>query len=198
MKLPAQELAAIEFSPSTQQNVQSFSDPAWEVIKGDDTSVRRSENTLEMDAGTSIGLGSLMQCGDFSFKYSSNGFSGLRVRMFFAGKDTTHSTNLLLCNTGGQITAGLESADGRLENQSKPGRGRADLPTAVRIKIGGDQLELFVINISMGQFPIDPAKCAGAGVVVEPASVWGNSVFTVSLSDFPRAPFPGRSMAAGS
>ena len=45
-------------------------------------------------------------------------------------------------------------------------------------------VELFVNDISAGQFPVDPANCPGSGVILEPASAWGNGTFPVSLSDF--------------
>ena len=190
-KLPADQLEAIEFSPPSTLNVQSFSDPAWEIIKGDAQSVRRNDNAVELDAGTSIGLGSLMQCGEFSFNYASNGFSAVRVRMFCLGKDGSHSMNVLLCNSGNQFTAGLETSEGQLDNQfqikTQPGA-----PVAVRFEIDDNHVEVFANDTSTGQFPIDPAKCAGSGVIIEPASMWGNGVFTVSLSDFAAHSVPGR------
>jgi thiol-disulfide isomerase/thioredoxin len=190
-KLPAAQLEAIEFSPPTRLNVQSFSDPAWQVIKGDDTSVRRNDNAVELDAGTSIGLESLMQCGEFSFKYSSNGFSAVRVRMFCAGKDDAHSMNMLLCNSGNQFTSGLETTDGQVDNQFQI-RTQQGVPVAIRFKIEDNHVEVFANDISTGQFPIDPAKCAGSGVIIEPSSMWGNGIFTVSLSDFSAHSVPGR------
>jgi peroxiredoxin len=190
-KLPSTSLEAIEFSPSGLLNIQSFSDPAWEIIKGDPTSVRRKANTVEMDAGTSIGLASLMQCGEFSFKCPSNGFSAFRVRMFCAGKDDSHSINILLCNSGAQFTVGQELTPGQIDGQFQVGF-QPGQPVAVRFKIDDSNVDVFVNGAAAGQFPIDPSNCAGSGVIFEPASIWGNGVATVSLSDFATHITPGR------
>jgi len=190
-QLPSAQLEAIEFSPARHLDVQGFSDPAWQVIKGDDKSVRRDGNSLGMDAGAAVGLSSLMECGDFSFKYSSTGVSALRVRLFCAGNDEANSTNILLCNSGAQFSSGLETTPGQLDNQfqirTQPGE-----PVKVRFKMENNTVELFVNDISAGQFPVDPANCPGAGVIFEPAGAWGNSVFTVSLSDFSAHSVVGR------
>jgi thiol-disulfide isomerase/thioredoxin len=192
MKLPGSQLEAIEFSSPTRMNVQGFSDPAWEIIKGDDKSVRRTGNNLEMDAGTAITLPSLMQCGEFSFKYSTNGFSALRVRLFSAGKDESNTTSILMCASGAQFTAGLESVPGQFDSQfqirTQPGNA-----VTVRFKVENSAVNLYVNDIPVGPFPIDLAKCAGSGVILEPASVWGNGAFPVSLTEFSAQTALGRS-----
>ena len=190
-QLPAAQVEAVEFSPATRLNVQGFGDPAWQIIKGDEKSVRRDGNALQMDAGAAVDLSSLMQCGDFSFKYNSNGFSVTRVRLFCAGKDETNSTNILLCNTGGQFTTGLETTPGQLDNQFQI-RSQPGVPVVVHFKVENNTVNLFVNDIIAGQFPIDPANCPGSGVILEPASIWGNGVFTVSLSDFSAHSVVGR------
>ncbi|HEX4140626.1 MAG TPA: TlpA disulfide reductase family protein [Candidatus Methylacidiphilales bacterium] len=190
-QLPSAQLEAIEFSPATRLNVQGFNDPAWQIVKGDDKSVRRDGNSLQMDAGAAISMSSLMQCGDFSFKYNPNGFSATRVRLFTAGKDVPASMNVLLCSTGGQFTTGLESTPGQLDNQFQI-RTQPGAPVTVRFKMENNTVELLVNDISAGQFPVDPANCPGSGVILEPASIWGNGVFTVSLSDFSAHSVVGR------
>ncbi len=62
----------------------------------------------------------------------------------------------------------------------------------MRFKIENNVVALFVNDIPAGQFPIDPAKCAGSGVILEPTSIWGNGVFTTSLSDFAAQSVLGR------
>ncbi len=190
-QLPSAQLEAIEFSPATRVNVQGFNDPAWQIVKGDDKSVRRDGNTLQMDAGTAVGMSSLMQCGDFSFKYTSNGFSATRVRLFCAGKDETNTTSIMLCNMGGQFTTGLETAQGQLDSQFQI-RNQPGTPVTVRFKMENNAVELLVNDISAGQFPVDPTNCAGSGVILEPASIWGNGIMPVSLSDFSAHSIVGR------
>jgi peroxiredoxin len=189
--LPSAQLEAIQFSPATRLNVQGFSDPAWQAVKGDGKGVRHDGDSLQMDAGTAVGMSSLMQSGDFSFKYTSSGFSAMRVRLFCAGKDESNSTNILLCNTGAQFSSGLESTPGQFDNQFQL-RIQPGAPVTVRFKMENNAVELFVNDISAGQFPVDPANCPGSGVILEPASVWGNGVFSVSLSDFSAHLIAGR------
>jgi peroxiredoxin len=190
-KLPAAQLEAIEFSPPTHLDVQSFSAPEWQIVKGDEKSVRRVGNAVELDNIGAIGMESLMECGEFSFKYNNNGFSAARVRLFCAGKDETNSLNLILCGTGGQFTVGQETTPGQMTSQFQV-RTQPGTPAAVRFKLENDAVELFVNDTSVGQFPIDSAKYSGSGVIIEPASVWGNGIFTVSLSDFSAKPSIGR------
>jgi thiol-disulfide isomerase/thioredoxin len=189
--LPSAQLEAIQFSPATRLNVQSFSDPAWEVVRGDAKGVRHDGDSLQMDAGSAVGMSSLMQSGDFSFKYTSSGFSAMRVRLFCAGKDETNSTNILLCNTGAQFSTGVESTPGQFDSQFQI-RTQPGTPVTVRFKMENNAVELFVNDISAGVFPVDPANCPGSGVILEPASIWGNGTFPVSLSDFSAHLIAGR------
>lgn len=190
-KLPAEELNAIEFNAPTRLNVQGFGDPGWQIVKGNEKTVRRNDDGIQMDPGTIIAYPSLMQSNEISFKYVSNGFSSVRFRMFCSRADSSHSTNLLFGNTGNQFISGLESTPGQFDNQvqvrTQPGN-----PVAVRLKIEENQMELFVNDISTQHFPIDPAKRAGSGLIIEPASLWGNGINPVALSGFSAHSGPGR------
>jgi peroxiredoxin len=190
-KFSADELEAIQFAPPARQSVQGFNDPAWTIIKGTDKTVRRHDNTLEMDSGTMFGHPSLMQSSEISFKYASNGYSACRLRMFCAGSETSRSMNLLIGNTGGQLVLGLEADEGQFGNQvqvrTQPGQ-----PVGVRLAISDNSVEVFINDVSTLQFPIDLAKCGGSGLIFEPAGMWGNGVFTVNLTDLATKVAPGR------
>jgi peroxiredoxin len=189
-KLPAGELDAIQFGAPPQINVQGFNDPGWQIVKGDEKSVRRADGGLQMDAGTSISYPSLMQSSEIKFKYSTNGFSAARLRMFCAGADGTHAMNLLIGSTGNQFISGLESTEGQFDNQVQIKIRQGD-PVSVRLEINESRVELFVNDISLQQFPIDAKKIAGSGLIIEPASLWGNGVFPVSITDFSATSVPG-------
>jgi len=190
-KLSASELDAIQFSASIRINVQGFGGAGWRIVKGDEKSVRRANDGIQMDAGTAIAYPSLMQSSEISFTYASTGFSATRLRMFCAGTDGAHSTNLVLGNTGNQFITALESGENQFEDQAqirtKPGE-----PISVRLKLEEDQVEVFVNDMSLQHIPIDPAKCAGSGLIIEPAGLWGNGVFPISLSGFSAHSVPGR------
>jgi peroxiredoxin len=189
-KLPAGELDAIQFGASARFNVRGFGNPGWHIVKGDEGSVRRTDDVLEMDPGTAIAYPSILQCNEITFKYSTSGFSATRLRLFCAGTDGTHSMNLLIGRTGNQFISGLEGVEGQFENQSqvavKPGEA-----VLVRLMIEENQVELYVNDTLSQQFPIEPAKCAGFGMIIEPASIWGNAPFHLSLSDFSATSLPG-------
>ena len=190
-KLPANELAAIQFEAPTQMNVQGFGDAGWRILKGDDKSVRRDKDSLEMDPGTALAYPSLMESSEISFKYSSTVFSGTRLRLFCEGTDGTHSVNLLLGNTGNQFVAGLEAAEGQFQTQTQI-KTKPNEPVSIRLVIGEKQIELFVNDLSLQKIPIDTSKQTGAGLIIEPASLWGNGVRPISLSDFSATSVPGR------
>lgn len=190
-KLPANELNAIQFGAPTRIDVHGFGDPGWIITKGDEKSVRRTGENLQMDPGTAIAYPSLLQGSEFSFKYPSTGFSATRLRLFATGTDGSHAMSILLGNTGNQFVSGLESGDGQFENQgqikTKPGEA-----VSVRIKIDDNQVEIFANDVAVQRFPIDPAKSAGSGLIIEPASMWGNGSFPISLSNFSVDSVPGR------
>jgi peroxiredoxin len=190
-KLPVGQLDAIQFAAASRINVQGFADPGWQIVKGDEKDVRRENDTVKMEAGTAMAYPSLMQSSDIRFKYSSSSFSSARLRMFCAGTDSSHSINLLLGNTGNQFLAGQEATEGQFENQAqiKTAPGNA---VAVHLSIGNNSIELFLNDVSVMHIPFDPSKCAGSGFIVEPASLWGNGVFAVSLSAFSAVSVPGR------
>jgi peroxiredoxin len=190
-KLPAGEINAIQFGAPPQINLHGFADAGWHIVKGDEKSVRKTDDKIEMDSGTSVSYPSLMQSSEIKFNYVSNGFSAVRLRMFCAGSDGTHATNLLLGNTGNQFIAGLEAAEGQFGNQTQIKIRQGD-PAAVRLEIGDSQVELFVNDISMVHVPVDNKKVAGAGLIIEPASLWGNAIFPVSMAGFSATSVPGR------
>jgi peroxiredoxin len=190
-KLPADELDAIQFAPPTALNVQGFADPGWKIMKGNETTVRRANGGLQMDAGTAILYPSLMQSNEIRFKFISGGLSCVRLRMFCTESDHDHSVNLLLGSTGNQFIAGTETSGGQLNNQTqvmtKPGE-----PASVCLKIDEHKVELLVNDMPLQEIPIQPAKYPGSGLSIEPATIWGNNTTSVGLTDFSAHSSPGR------
>jgi peroxiredoxin len=191
-KLPANMIEAIQFPPPTPLSVQGFSDPGWKIVKGTDKTVRRSNGNLEMDGGTSILLPTAMQSSEIRFKMASNGLSSARLRMFSAEGDNSHSLDLLIGDTGNQFIVGTESTPGQFDNQNqlmtKPGDA-----VSICIKVEENKLEFLANDVTLQEIPLEPAKYGGSGLAIEPAGLWGNNTFTVSLSDFSAKTVPGRS-----
>ena len=190
-RIPAMELNAIKFGPTTQLKVDGFKDPGWQIVRGDETKVHRDDDGLRLDPGAAVGFASLMQSSEISFKFISNGLSAARLRMFTSKTDSARGINLLLGSTGNQFLSGLESTQGQFDNQVQIRTNPGD-PVNVRLEIGEDQVELFVNDVSQLHIPIDPAKRAGSGLVIEPAGLWGNNSFSVSLAGFAAHTGPGR------
>ncbi|HEV3270902.1 MAG TPA: redoxin domain-containing protein [Candidatus Methylacidiphilales bacterium] len=190
-KIPAAELNAIKFGASDRLNVQGFGDPGWHIIKGDESTVQRMDDKIQMTPGTAIIYPSLMESSEISFKFVPSGLSSARLRMFCSKDDPKHGTNLLLGCTGNQFISGLETTEGQFDNQTQinttPGQS-----VSVRIEIGEYEVELFVNDVSQQRIPIDPAKLAGFDLIIEPASIWGNNSFPLSLSSFSARSGPGR------
>jgi peroxiredoxin len=183
-QLPNSALKGVEFSPPTRLNVQSFSDPAWQLIKGDPGDAERDDNRVTLAPGTALRLSTLAQSRQFTFKYASaRGFSGLRVSLYCPEHDSPHALHVLLACTGNQITAGLEAGEGQFENPVQLPT-RIGEPVTIRFVIEPGQVSIFANDAAAGQFPVDPADNTSSGVVLEPTGVWGNGVFPVVLSDF--------------
>jgi hypothetical protein len=191
-KLPADEIEAIQFPPPTPLSVQGFSDPGWKIVKGTDKTVRRSDGKLEMDGGTSLLYPTAMQSSEIRFKMASNGLSSARLKMFCTEGDNSHSTDVLIGDTGNQFIVGTESTPGQFDNQNqimtKPGD-----PVSICLKIEENKVEFLANDVPLQEIPIDSTKYGGSGLLIEPAGLWGNNTFMVSLSDFSARTVPGRS-----
>ena len=190
-KIPAAELDAIKLSPSARLHVEGFKDPGWEILHGSDAKVHwDDDDTVRLDPGAALSFSSAMQCSVISFKFISNGLSAARFRMFCSKTEPSRGINLLLGSTGNQFIAGLESTQGQFDSQvqikTNPGE-----PVNVRLEVGEDKVELFANDVSQLRIPIDPAKRGGSGLVIEPAGLWGNNSFGVSLSNFSARSGPG-------
>ncbi|MDB6171141.1 MAG: TlpA family protein disulfide reductase [Chthoniobacteraceae bacterium] len=189
-KLAADSLDAVQFQASAASQPQGFGDPSWRVIKGNETTVRRTNEKLNMEVDTSIGSSSVMQSSEIRFSLAYSNMSTIRLRMFCAGMDASKSTNLILSHWGSRVYYGLELADNQMNSQQQVNVS-SSVPVAVRLVINEKQVELFLNDIQIQSYPIDSAKRAGAGLIIEPASIWGNSVNPVELSDFSAATLPG-------
>jgi thiol-disulfide isomerase/thioredoxin len=186
-KLSADNLNAIQFNAGGRITVQGFGDAGWHVLKGDGKTVIREDDTLKMEPETAIGHLSAMQCNEISFTLDST--SAVRLRLFCAGDDPAQSSNLVLWNMGSQVYYGMESSDGQLASQSSARVLSGHL--AVRLVILEKQVELFLNDVQTQKFPVAPVKRAGAGLIIEPASLFGNSVNSLALSKFSATSEPG-------
>jgi thiol-disulfide isomerase/thioredoxin len=188
-KLPASQLNGVRFAPEAQVTVRGFKD-GWLIVKGNGKTVRREMDTLTMEQGTALGHPSAMQCQELNFQLRSEDFSGVGIRLFCAGLDPARTSSLVLYNTGNEICAGLIQADGNVEGQTRFPIAQGK-PVAVRLLVRNKTVDLSVNGAAPVPFAVEAAKRAGNGIILEPASMWGNPVRAILLSGFSGASVVG-------
>ena len=189
-KLPVEALDAIQFGRGGARNVRGFGDADWRLVKGTEQGVRKKENSLTLEVGTALGHPSVLHSSEIKFSLLTEGYGMIRLRLFCAGTERAQSTNLVMGNMGNRFYWGTESTEGQLDNQQQINIEQGQ-PVAVRLSISDKQIELYCNDVLARRFVVDPAKRAGAGLVIEPASLWGNTVRAATLMDFSATSGPG-------
>jgi peroxiredoxin len=191
-KLNVADLDAIQFGAVAQLQMRGFNDGGWRILKGDEQSVRKSETGIEIDPGSAIGHPAAMQSSEIRFNVLPKPLATIRLRLFCAGTDPAKSVSLIVAHWGSRIYYGLESSEGQLQNQFQTNITSGE-PLAVVLSIAERHIELQLNGGVVSQrFAIDQTKRAGSGLVIEPASIWGNTPMTITLSDFATRSLPGR------
>jgi thiol-disulfide isomerase/thioredoxin len=183
-------LDAIQFGASGGRSMKGFGDPGWSVVRGG-AKVRKTTGKVEMEAGGAVGHPSALHSSEVRFTCAARSYGALRLRMFCAGTDTGGATNLIVAAMGNRLYWGLESTEGQFEDQQQTEtvQGQA---VPVRIIVGESQVELHLNGSLAQRFSVPQGKRAGGGLVLEPASLWGNPVERVTLQDFATTSGPGR------
>ncbi len=190
-RLPATALKAIQFGASAGGIHHGVNDPTWRILKGDDSKVRRNGDSLEMDAGTAIGNASAMQSSEIRFRLSLQGnIWAARLRMFCAGADPAKSTNILFASNGNEINCGPEGQEGQFDEPRIQATATSGT-VAVRLVIQEKGVEIYLNGISVAEIPVPPSSRAGAGLIIEPAGIWGNSPQGIKLNAFSTLLTPG-------
>ncbi len=193
-RLPADSLLAVQFGAAKGLGREGFGDPSWRVLKGDARTVQREGNSLVMEAETSIGSPQAMGWRELKFHFQKDGvsFSMARLNLFCAGLDAAHAAKLIVGFSGNQVVMGLESDDNNgLINQTQTNIS-SDQPVEVRLTQTGIDLEAYVNGERVQKFAIPQAKRLGLGMVIEPASVWGNTVVRIHLTSLVATAAMGR------
>ncbi len=181
---------AIQFG-SPPVTGKGFEDPAWQILTGGAKGPpSRKGQAVVLNPGNGIGHPWLLQGGDVSFKMDGgqSGSGTLRVRLFCQGTDRdSQSVNFLIGDFGGQIYCGAEQSEGQLSSQANVASRQP--MNDIRISFPGDQVELWVndVRAATTKNKARTGKKNGAGIVIETASLWGNQVTQVKVSDFATA-----------
>jgi thiol-disulfide isomerase/thioredoxin len=190
-RLPAASLEAIQFGSGGIASLHGFSTPGWTVIKGNEKSVRRTGDSVEMDPGSALGNAGAMQSSDIRFRIKTGaGLSAIRVRLFCEGTEPAKSHNLLFASNGMMLMCGSEANEGQFDEPRVDAQA-PDGDIEVRLEILDDDVNVYLNGVSALKVPVSAASRAGSGLVIEPAGVWGNTGQSVTITDFSMSAKPG-------
>ena len=185
--LPAADVEAVQFGVATGNSVHGFDAPGWRVLKG--KAVLQGDK-LNLENDSQAGHPSVMGNGEVRFTYDTTNFSCLRLRMFCDISDPARSTNYILFRMGSSMSTGIEPADGQFSNQNRINLKNG--PVEVRLVTDETTVRCYLNDVLAETVPVSAAKRAGAGLVLEPTSMWGNAVEAVTLSKFSATAEPGQ------
>ncbi|HWB07470.1 MAG TPA: TlpA disulfide reductase family protein [Verrucomicrobiales bacterium] len=181
------KIHAIQFSaPATV--TAGFDGPGWQMTgSANGRNASRKGGSIVLQPGGGIGHSYLLQGGDISFQMArqSGPLSSMRIRLFCQGIDrASQSLNFLIGDFGSEVYCGTERTEGQLDSQRNvPSRNGVN---DIRISFPGDQVELYINGaraITAGA-KTKIGKKSGTGIILETASLWGNQVGSIKLSNF--------------
>ncbi len=193
MRLPVENLDAIVFNAATTAGMKGFGHADWRILRGNETSVRKTDDSVRMQPETALGHPSIMQSSEIQFSLATDGsFGGVRLRLFSGGDDRTDTANLVLANMGSRLYYGMEAAEGQMDSGLQQTSLISSGDAVVRLLIDEKRVELHVNGVTLRSFPIPAAKRKGLGIVIKPANVFGNEERPITLSNFSAKVIPGR------
>ena len=190
---PAESIHAIQFGSVIQKSMKGFTEPRWKILKGDEKTVRKTEESVRLEPETAFGHPSALQCSGVRFKVSfiSGGISAVRLRLFCSGTSREKSSNLLIGCWSNNVRVGFESADDEMENAADTAVPGSE-PLEVRLRFDEKSVEVLINGNAVRRYPLPLEKRAGGGLVIEPANMFGNEVSAISVTDFSTQALPGR------
>jgi peroxiredoxin len=197
-ELAVTELHAIQFAAPVAGK-SGFESHGWHIIGDPTASPKRKGDAVLLRPGSGIGHPFLLQGGDVSFRMArDSGLATLRIRLFCQGTEREANTlNFIIGNFGSQIYCGLERGEGQIDSQTEvPCRNDGD---EIRLTFPGEGAELHINGVRVagtntaalrpgrpavrGRVPPPAVKKRGTGIILETASLWGNQIGSVKLSD---------------
>ena len=182
-------ISSIQFPEPAMNFDEGFAAAGWKALgKRKKGSADSPKGEVTLEPGMGIGHPNILQGSDFGFiiKQANRHNTSLRIRLFCNGtRDKAESTNFLIA-TFGTIYAGLERGEtGQFVSNNSDFPGANDNEIRVDFKFTGNKVEMRVNNQVAGSAKIDKKKGKnGSGLIIEPASVWGNSVGTLVIGNF--------------
>ena len=185
----AKFVGVIQFGSVIQKSMKGFTEPRWKILKGDEKTVRKTDDAVRLEPGTAFGHPSVLQCSEVRFKlaFISGGFSAARLRLFCSGTSREKSSNLVIGRFGGLLIPAKADL-GFLCNGCRDG---ADVAVAAldrtgRLRSGYGRGDGFAVTISNGApNKIDAylTKATRYEAVVDPVSGAVEAKLTVTLTN---------------
>lgn len=194
--LPLEAVRALELAGPPLQT-QGFSDPNWSQIRGPANGIKLAADrqTLTLQPGASFGHGSFLQGDHLSFSIGGDGTNGsLRLRLFCRGTDSTSGhVPIILQFSGGTVYCGVEDAqrEGQFVGNTNRISGPREKPCPIVIKWSLKQVEVHVNGSLAFKQNLTEKSRSGTGIVLEPAGLWGNQVYPITLSQLRLKTAPG-------
>ena len=177
---------------------KGFRDSGWGVVKGDDhlakvtPGEKPDEDMLRLEPGGAFGHPYLGGGDDIRFSMSMPDHYGGLSMDFFAGDgaDEHEGLKLMLWRSGNQLYAVAGDANnGVRRDQMLKDDGEA--PVSIRIIFNDSKVQLFANESPMLTESVTPAQRRQTGLRLSCASLWGNTMRTMEVSDFSVADHPG-------
>jgi thiol-disulfide isomerase/thioredoxin len=194
--LPLTEVRALELSGPTLRP-DGFSDPHWSQTLGRPTDLSLSDDrqTLTLMPGTRYAHGSFLQGEQLTFSIGGESTYGtLRLRLFCQGSDekSAHVAVLVACYHG-TIYCGVEDAEnpGQMVGNTNRITVPKDQPSQMQLNWTSKQLRVQINNTLVFTQNLTHQSQSGTGLLLEPASLWGNESSEVVISNLKLKPTAG-------
>jgi peroxiredoxin len=188
-EIPASAVHAVQFM-SAPSGDDSFSSSVWQVVGSKDGSkkpARRPNGDIILSPGSGIGHPWVLQGNEITFKMAQDrgGLATLRIRLFCNGTQRdTGGISFIVADWGSELYCGVEREEGQLNsNQEVPSRKDGN---EVRLVFDGNYAECHVNGVRTGRISISSSKKkrGGSGLILETASLWGNTEGSVKVFGF--------------
>ncbi len=192
-KLATNELDAVQFGDVAQAAITGFDSPGWRIVKGDENAVKVSAKGLEMKPGSAYGHPSALQGGEIRFGMAqdrSQNMTALRLRLFSPGTEAGRTTNIVIAIMGGTVYAGEEGPEGEMQSYNNS-PAPSDEAVQARIEVKEGNVGIWINDRVVYRVNSDARKRPGTGLVLEPASVFGNDANAVAIYSFTTPIEPG-------
>jgi thiol-disulfide isomerase/thioredoxin len=180
-RLPVEQVRALEL-PGEGLKPRGFEDPGWVAVRGGGKGVKldRAAGKVVLAPGSMFGHGSFLQGRRLTFQVgSSESYGAIRVRLFADGlQEKSAHLALLIMRSGNTVYCGVEDPQrpGQIRGNTNRVPIEYEKPYVFSIGWSATKVETWVNGMPAMTHAVTEATRSGAGILLEPAGVWGNSV----------------------